>query len=103
MFILNGTHQPSSCDDESIFARLREERLHRFLFAYTDSLRLVSPVGLTNPQLVTGDTETTDKLLHNTVTEVDPHVLLDRRQNREAVAYKLERERERQVELTSYE
>lgn len=51
-------------------------------------------MGLTNPQLVTGDTETTDKPLHNTVTEVDPHVLLDRRQNREAVAYKLERERE---------
>lgn len=57
--LLNGTHQPSSGDDESVFARLGEERLCRFLFASTESWKLVSPVCLTNPQLLTGDTQTT--------------------------------------------
>lgn len=65
--VLNGTHQPSSGDDESVFAQLSEERLLQFLSSSTVSWRLISPVSLTNPQLLTGDTETTDKLLKNTM------------------------------------
>lgn len=57
MLILSGTHQPSSGDDESVFTQLSEERLDQSLFASVGSRRLVSPVGLTSPQLLTADME----------------------------------------------
>ncbi len=55
------TDQPSSGDDESVLAQLREERLLELLSASTDSLRFISPVSLTNPQLLTGDKDTNTK------------------------------------------
>lgn len=51
------SYQPPSCDDESVFALVRKERLCRFLFA-VEGLRFSSSVSLTNPQLLTADPET---------------------------------------------
>lgn len=52
------THQPSSGDDESVSAGLAEERLSRGLSFPTEAGGLVPPVGLTDPQLLTGDAQT---------------------------------------------
>lgn len=54
----NESNQPSSGDDESVFARSRKERLRRFLFAGSNRrLRVIPSVGLTDRQLLTEDTK----------------------------------------------
>jgi hypothetical protein len=48
------THQPASSDDESVPARLREEKIRYLLPGPTERRRLIPSVCLSDPQLLTG-------------------------------------------------
>lgn len=70
MTMVTEAHQPTSSDDQGIFAWFSEERLRRFVFASQRSCGIISPLSLSNSQFLTGKRKT-DTICSDGLVEVE--------------------------------